>query len=444
MQRLLLLIATHALVLGVGYGWHRATAVPDPPPTAAATSPARPAAKPTVREARSVSDQPGESPWSASECRKAWQALNHAGLPPTELAILRSKILAEWAAKDLRSALIAWSDLGRPKPEGLWVAGGMMAPGPLIDRGFSFYGHEEELLDWINAGDFGLDSGQLLGILTDRSMRPELMRKLLPKVPPELQVEAMRKVFWTYQNSPEPDRTAMNLRIAEIAELPEERLRLLAWQAALTGMANRGGEPFFENLDRSDLPPEARRAALERYADFLARSTNAAEVAAGYRKLTPEDQASIGPVLLTEAESLQSTGARVSAVTDALNLLVGSGQWELLAAKGPAAVDVALKSPSPNPSALSRWALQLPAREETAETFRHAVDAKFRNDLAGSVAWAGSLPVGWHREQALAQLAITADTFHHDVATRDAVLAELSDPAIRAAVRESLRTSPSK
>ena len=444
MQRLPLLIVTHALVLGVGYGWHRATAVPDPPPAVALTISAHPAAKPTVREVGRVSDPPGESPWSASECRKAWQALDHAGLSPTELAMLRSKILAELAAKDLRSALIAWSDLGRPKPEGCWVGGGALASGPLIDRGFSFDGREEELLDWINAGDFGLDSGQLLGILTGRSMRPELMQKLLPKVPPELQVEAMRKVFWTYQNSPEPDRAAMNLRIAEIAKLPDERLRLLAWQAALTGMANRGEEPFFENLDRPDLPPEARRAALERYADFLANSQNAAEAAAGYNKLMPEDQVSIGPALLAEAESLQSIGARVSSVTDALTLLAGSGQWELLAAKGPAAVDVALKSPTPNPSALSRWALQLPAREETAETFRHAVDAGFRNDLAGSVAWAGSLPAGWHREQALAQLATTADTFHHDVATRDAVLAELSDPAIRAAVRESLRTSPSK
>ena len=433
MQRLPLLIATHALVLGVGYGWHRAKAVPDQPPTAAATSPARPAAKPTVREAGSVSDQPGESPWSASECRKAWQALKYAALSPTELAMLRSKILAEWAAKDLRSALIAWSDLGRPKPEGM---------GEL--QQFSFRGHEEELLDWINAGDFGLDSGRLLGILTGQEMRPELMQKLLPKVPLELQVEAMRKVFWTYQNSPEPDRTAMNLRIAEIANLPDERLRSLAWQAALTGMANRGGEPFFENLDRSDLPPAARRAALEIYADFLAHSQDAAKAAAGYSKLTPEDQASIAPALLAEAETLQSIGARVSAVTDALNLLVGSGQWELLATKGPAAVDMALKSPSPNPSALSRWALQLPARQETAETFRHAVDAKFRNDLAGSVAWVGSLPVGWHREQALAQLAITADTFHHDVATRDAVLAEIEDPAILTEVRESLSSKRSK
>jgi hypothetical protein len=433
MQRLPLLIATHALVLGVGYGWHRVTAVPDLPPTAAPTNPARPAAKPTVREAGSVSDQPGESPWSASECRKAWQALKFAGLSPTELSMLRSKILAEWAAKDLRSALIAWSDLGRPKPEGM---------GEL--QQFSFRGNEEELLDWINAGDFGLDSGRLLGILTGQEMRPELMQKLLPKVPLELQVEAMRKVFWTYQNSPEPDRTAMNLRIAEIANLPDERLRSLAWQAALTGMANRGGEPFFENLDRSDLPPAARRAALEIYADFLAHSQDAAKAAAGYSKLTPEDQASIAPALLAEAETLQSIGARVSAVTDALNLLVGSGQWELLATKGPAAVDIALKSPSPNPSALSRWALQLPARQETAETFRHAVDAKFRNDLAGSVAWVGSLPVGWHREQALAQLAITADTFHHDVATRDAVLAEIEDPAILTEVRESLSSKRSK
>ena len=433
MQRLPLLIATHALVLGVGYGWHRAKAVPDQPPTAAATSPARPAAKPTVREAGRVSDQPGESPWSASECRKAWQALKYAALSPTELAMLRSKILAEWAAKDLRSALIAWSDLGRPKPEGM---------GEL--QQFSFRGHEEELLDWINAGDFGLDSGQLLGILTGQEMRPELMQKLLPKVPLELQVEAMRKVFWTYQNSPEPDRTAMNLRIAEIAKLPDERLRLLAWQAALTGMASRGGEPFFENLDRPDLPPEARRAALEIYADFLAHSQDAAKAVAGYSKLTPVDQASIGPALLAQAESLQTTGARVSSVTDALTLLAGSGQWELLTAKGPAAVDVALKSPSPNPSALSRWALLLPAREETAETFRHAVDAKFRNDLAGSVAWARSLPVGWHREQALAQLAITADTFHHDVATRDAVLAEIEDPAILTEVRESLSSKRSK
>ena len=60
-------------------------------------------------------------------------------------------------------------------------------------------------------------------------------------------------------------------------------------------------------------------------------------------------------------------------------------------------------------------------------------------DLPGWCAsTARSLPAGWHRDQALAQLAMTAGAS----GTRDAAMNEITDPAIQAELREWLQNQP--
>jgi hypothetical protein len=430
MKRIFLLIVSHALLLGAGYGWHRAVAgrQAEPPPPAPQEVPV--ATKPVARELGSVTTVMGEAPWTGGECRKAWNALKGSGIPPAEMAELRQRILREWAMKDLRPALIAWSDQETLNATEISNA---------IQRAFD--GHEVEMLEWIKSGDFGLDGSELLFALTNRMSykNPGLLMKLMPDLPEDFQERVLQGLFGSYSH-PGPDEAAMNERIAGIASLPDERLQSLAWQAVLKGMANRGEDRFHDILARADLPSDVRPAALQSFAEGLARSAEPAKALAEFRKLSQEDQSTIGPALLDQAKT--HSFARPSAVTNALTMLVESAQWQLLADQGPEVVDHFFKSAKPNPEAVSRWALQLPARTETTATFRAAVGPRFRQDLLQGAAWARSLPAGWHREQALAQLAITADTHHKDPATRDAAMAEITDPAIQAELREWLQRQP--
>lgn len=425
-KRTLILILSHALLLGAGYGWHRAVSGPggevSPAPVESAV------VKAPERKPGSVSREAGEAPWSARECRKAWHALKGSQVPPAELAMLRQRILREWAAKDLRPALIAWSDAETLNSSDVSNA---------IQRAFD--GREEEMLGWIKAGDFGLDSPQLLYALASRmeDKDPVLMLKLMPKVPEEFQARVMQNLFGSHSH-PGPDPGEMDERIAGIGDLPDERLRSLAWQAVLKGMANRGDSGFHEILAREDLPADARSAALGSFAEALANDALPSKALENFRQLSPADRAEVGPALLEQAERLSF--ARPSAVTGALAMLAESGQWELLAAKGPEAVDHFFKSSKPNAESVSRWALRLPEREETAGIFRHAVAGQFRDDLSGGAEWARSLPEGWQREQALAQLAITADSHHKDAAVRDEAISEITDPAILEELQEWRRT----
>lgn len=426
MKRISLLIASHVLLLAAGYGWHRSAAgrQPAPPPPAWQESPV--AAKPVERQPGSVTTVMGEAPWTGGECRKAWHALKGSGIPPAEIAALRQRILREWAMRDLRQALIAWSDLETLRSSDISNS---------LQRAFD--GHEEEMLEWINSGDFGLDGSELLFALSDRMthQNPSLLMNLMPKIPKEFQEQVLQTLFGSYSH-PGPDEAAMNERIAGIAGLPDERLQSLAWQAALKGMANRGEDRFHEILARDNLPADVRPAALVSFAEGLARGQEPVKAMEQFRKLSPEDQIAIGPALLDQAKI--HSFARSSAVTNALTMLAESGQGKLLEAKGAEAIEHFFKSSNPNPEAVSRWALQLPASAETAATFRAAISPRFRQDLLQGAEWTRSLPAGWHREQALAQLAMSAGA----TATRDAAIREITDPEIQAELREWLQNQP--
>jgi hypothetical protein len=430
MKRISLLIASHALLLAAGFGWHRAVAgrQPGPPPPARQEIPLT--TKPVEREPGSVTTVMGEAPWTGAECRKAWHALKGSGIPPAEITALRQRILREWAMRDLRPALIAWSDLETLNATEISNS---------LQRAFD--GHEEEMLEWIKSGDFGLDGSELLFALTNRMTykNPALLMKLMPGIPEDFQERVLQNLFGSHSH-PGPDEAAMNERIAGIAGLPDERLQSLAWQAALKGMANRGEDRFHDILARNDLPADVRPAALKSFAEGIARNAEPAKALEQFRKLSPEDQSAVGPALLDQAKTYSF--ARPSAVTNALTMLAKSGQWQLLAQSGPEAVEHFFKSSKPNPEAVSRWALQIPARAETAETFRAAIGPRFRQDLLQGAQWARSLPAGWHRDQALAQLAIIAGIHHKDPATRDAAMAEITDPGIQKELREWLQNQP--
>lgn len=415
MKRIILLTLSHLVLLGAGYGLHRVMKEPTRE-AIAARKPAPPVAeaKPSPLAPLPADMKPGDSPWSAADFRKAWRALGTLEIPPAELEILRKELLKEWAAKDLRSALIAVTD-EKTLIEGV----------PQEFASIRLADQSEELLGWIMAGDFGLDGREVLRLWGAWGMlkNPELPLQLIGRVPPALQQAFLQEVFGT---------PAGPGRIEMIAKLPDERLKALAWQSLLEGaMENArqkiGPDRTHELLAMDGIPKEAREKALGKYVDFLMGTAAVGESANNFRRLSAEDQQLIGPRLLQEAERRSFNAETLSST---LSLLVESGQWDLISSKGPAAVDKVFDYDGADIKAMARWAQQLPARDEAKETYRHAVAASFRADLDGSRAWALSLPEGWHRDQALAQLAKTADG-RKNAAVRDEVLAEITDPATR-------------
>lgn len=423
----LLLLLSHAALLGAGYAVHRsfasaapvaATPAPPPPPPPA---PAEPPLKP--REISGVSSVAGEGPWTATECRKAWRALKGAPLPPEQLAVLREMILREWLGKDLRSALIAWSDDGTIPP---------MAVNMVKTRFLA--GHEEELLDSIVAGDFGVDGAEVLRIWNSRvaEKNPGLVLDLAAKIPADFRATLLRSVF---TSGLEP--AVLDACIAKAVAMADPKLKEDVWGAILSGTikyrisySGSGENRVHELLARQDIPEAARALALTTFAECLVSSNrNAALTLQDYAKLSAADQATVAPHFIDHAGHLSF--ANPDAVTTAVSALAAQGQWETIAAKGAGAIDKMFSSGKPSPQAVSRWALELPERQECVALYRRAVAARFRDNLTASNEWVASLPEGWHRDQAYAQLAMTADFHHKNAAARDEAIGAIADPAIR-------------
>ncbi len=348
-------------------------------------------------------------------------------LPPGEIVFLRRRIMDEWLKTDLHSALIAWTDeetLGANLPYHLEGA---------------IAGHEKEMLEWILAGEFGMDGRVLLDRWIQAAGKdPDALLAALPKVPAERRDRLISGLF-----PPGLKREQLDARIAKIAEIPEEALQVKAWVRVMEmvrddSRLNDREDRVAELLVRPDVPPEARRAAAESYALRLADEREPPKALEAFRKLAPEDQLAVGPKLLEQAASYSVF--HPSAVTNALTMLVESSQWELVEEQGPQALDNFFRDRKPEAETVSRWALQLPPRDETAAIFRHAVAGRFRDDLTAGTEWARSLEDGWHRDQALAQLAIAAEG---NTRLRDESIGDIQDPDIRQEM-ETWRTSQKK
>ncbi|WP_035611244.1 hypothetical protein [Haloferula sp. BvORR071] len=413
MKRALILAFSHLVLIGGGYLLHRSIA----PPARAAAAPAKsPESKPTPVSSSAADGKPS---YSGGEYRKAWRASAGAKLSPQELAQVREKLWNEWLEKDPRSALITLAEEGTISTHtnrrifGEW-----------------FKGREEEMLDWILAGDFGIDGSALLQLWSERvGDNPDLLLSFLPKLPADSRNSSIKKLF----GGP-VDRTALDNRLARISAMPGERDRELAWNTLLEGVIksnpiNHYEDLFPELMARPDLPPAVREAALGTFSSRLFQNRDSAKALEDFRKLAPEGQSFLVPKLL--AASKESAWSYQSGVTNALTMLAEHGDWEIIAKDGADAIEYLYKNGQPNADSVSRWALELPARDETVTTYRRAVAGRFREDLAGGSDWAASLPEGWYRDQAYAQLAMTADAHHKDPAARDQAISAITDPTIR-------------
>lgn len=363
---------------------------------------------------------PGEGPWSANDLRKAWYALRDSSLPPDELVILRDKLRQEWLAKDLRAALMAWSDEETLNSSDI---------GNKIQA--LLKGHEEEMLDWILAGDFGLDGRAVLDCWASRvgEKNRAVFLRSLGKIPVEFREEVLQSAFRWSMKVEEIDAS-----VEELGKLPDGELKTSAWKAMLRSVAynsiyNGGPDRIHELIVRQEIPTEARLAGMGFLADRVVQSSQPAKAFEDFHRLSEEDQLVIAPQLLAQAKD--SAMASGSAVPNVLGMLCESENWDLLINDGPGAIDAVLEKRKQSPGELSRWALKLPARGETSEVFRRAVSGRFREDPEDGAEWVESLPEGWHRDQAFAQLAMTADQDHKNAALRDRALAGIADPALQ-------------
>ena len=90
----------------------------------------------------------------------------------------------EWLKRDLHSALTAWTDEETLGANLSYPLEGVIA------------GHEEEMLEWILAGDFGLDGKALLGRWAEQaSKNPDTLLAALPRVPEDCEVGLLRRLF---------------------------------------------------------------------------------------------------------------------------------------------------------------------------------------------------------------------------------------------------------
>jgi hypothetical protein len=419
MKKITILVLSHAIVFSSGYAVHRmavnALAEHSSRHTVAASAPPR--ALP-----QSVPSTPTTSGIRSGEERKALDAIRNSALNDHQKRFLRDRILLDWMARNPRSALMMLAEEGS----------GSDFRNRLTREAVK--GREEEMLDWIMNGDFGLSGAEILRAWGHQvaSIDGNILFMLIPKVPGEFRSEMLGQLF-----GPSNDPQVLEARIGQIQGITDEQLRLQAWKAALSGAANgptgRMEDPtrFLALMARKDVPPEARAEGLNRFAYGLMANQSRAEAAKFFSMLPAEDQAAMSGDLLKAARTAGMLNS--SAYLSALTMVSGSGQWEMISAEGPKLVDAMYERHPGTAASASRWALQLPERKEAVSTYRRIVGGMFKQGGADEAnIWIDALPEGWHKDQAYAQLAITSEHHYKNAGQRDAAIDRVKDPGIRA------------
>ena len=220
-----------------------------------------------------------------------------------------------------------------------------------------------------------------------------------------------------------------------IARLPDERLQSLAWQAVLKGMANRGETVF----TKSSTATTSRLMSARQRWFRLPKASPAARSpprrwsnSANCRRWINRRSAR----LLDQAKAPQFRP--LDGGDQRTHHAGGKRSGKIARSQGAEAIEHFFKSSKPNPEAVSRWALQLPA---SAERRPHSA----RQSARGSTRISCRVPNGPAHCPQVGTGIRRWPSWQSPPAPPPPAMrrsAEITDPAIQAELREWLQNQP--
>lgn len=348
---------------------------------------------------------------SSREYRAAWEAIGRRNLTKQERLQLQNTVLRQWMEVDPEAAMKAflalpWDEMAIP----MFAFQGYFAKNPI------------EAWDLLNSGRLGLGASMLKGQWAQSVVRehPELVLSQLR----EFRQDQQKDLLMTIAGLMSKDPARREEFIDKLCAFPEDK-QTLDWIKSLAPMLGTGETPaaLREKLAAADSP---QRTTLYLHQFGLAlKDTDMEAIRAEWSQLPAElkERAVRAITLHTDPDGTKNTPGLFT-------MLVEAKQWDFLNTERWRLGRYA-QTPEKKEE-LAKWALTLPEDPGTQEIFHRAVDPFIRADLDKGGAWVETLPKGWQRDRALAELSQQALYRKGSTELSDWALNEIADPKLKA------------
>ncbi|GAA5482191.1 hypothetical protein [Haloferula sargassicola] len=344
--------------------------------------------------------------------RAAWAALIKEPLTMGARINAQVKLLREWAAYDLDSAIEAY--LGEA-----WDAqqdGRIFLYNPLA-QAFSEAFTKQPIESW-NALGRNLMAKQLLAqnwMFAQLDKEPNLVASMLGEMPESVQGDFIRALNYQFTPSVKEELLATMAAKGEPGQVEK-------WMSHLYLETSEGGDPqlLFEEWSKA---PEGgdRIREMAAWAHSIRRMDPEA-FSAQWDKVPEADRGQAARLLLSQVDH------RSPALLDAIEVAVEAGEWKALGA----GVADKLRGFEVDRTALAEWALGLPPREEVRGIFNLSISEMLLNDPVGGRQWLEALPAGdWHRESGFVEMMLGNLWVRGNVAEAQRAIDSITDPRLK-------------
>ena len=352
--------------------------------------------------------------FTAKECQAAWDAIGKRNLTRQERLNYQRQVLLMWAEVDPEAALKA--ALASP-----WDEQG--SQGQLLGAFHGYFSKQPvESWDLLKSGKLGLGSS-LVMMQWAYSVAPEhpaLVMGYFNEFPDARKTGLLQNIAMNVRNDPQKRDEFME----KVAEL-EESKQFNAWAKMLAesfaGMEST--ETLREKFLGADSP---QKTTL--YLHMLGYSLKDADMSAirdEWAKMPPEMQGRAA-----RAFALHSDPNGTKNTPGLFDMLVKTNEWDFMNTEKWRLGRYA-NTPERKED-LAKWALTLPETSGSQEIFHRAVEPFINLDINRAGDWIETLPKGWQRDRALAELSQRSLWAKKNTELSDWALSEISDPKLKA------------
>lgn len=352
--------------------------------------------------------------FTARECQAAWEAIGKRNLTKDERCTLQQQVLMRWAEVDPEAALKA-------ALESPWDSQGTQQV--LLGSFHQYFSNNPvEAWDLIRSGRLGVgaDLVKVSWAYAAGRENPGLVLSYIGEMPPSQITGVMQSLATYVRNDPEKREAFIN----RLCEFPEDQ-RFTDWIKRLAPMLSAGetSSSLRDKLAAAETP-QRKTLYLHQFGQSL-KDADMATIRSEWSQL-PQDakeRAARAITLHTDPQGAKNTPGLFT-------MLAEVSQWDFMNTEKWRLGRYA-QTPEKKEE-LAKWALTLPEHSGSQEIFHRAVEPYIRADMDKAGDWIETLPKGWQRDRALAELSQQAIYRKGHTELSDWALGQISDPKLKA------------
>jgi hypothetical protein len=355
----------------------------------------------------------------AGDFRKAWNAIAEQELSTMERYQLQRELLRQWAEVDLSGALEAAFDTSWDRDGG--TAGIRELLGVFKEQ---FAKRPTEAWDLITSGRFGLGAAIGKTVWAEAVVKdnPLLVVNSFSKIP----YHTRNNVFKQILEAIEKDPSKIGQFYDKLAELPQNDQYRGFIQQAVTALGARGSADELRSKFLSATSDAQRTLLVHEFGKALGVS-DPNTILGELSKLPEADRGRMLRSSFIHSPVGENTPKMIE-------MVLAAGEFKEVMGT----VNSKIREYATEPEkqvALANWALNLPQSEDAAKVVHRAVEPYLMADPQGARTWLESLPSSWAKDRALAEYSQHSVWRRGDSDTSWWAIEQISDPALKATVR---------